>query len=484
MLGMAEHGRPILDFEIAMQQVLSSTKFSISYLSLLLFGLAIPRETVLGFVLALFLTVGNVATGVLGYAAPPAWREQLDGGRWIGFLIGFGLAAAWLRKSAIRTSSPPAGLRRFDGESDASAASGDDPRSTRPPPLRRDARDQREPEAEAARRTRHEGAKCVRAAIGRDPRATIVDLDRDLTGATLDANRDRALAMHACVIEEVSPRRAALAWDRRPRGRRRAPRHARHRRPPSAPHPRTKLAEIGEPAIEIAELEPRRREQLADQLVEHDDLALELVERAWIVGIARRIDQHAHVARARAQLVRDRGEELALIGDLLLYPAGHVVDRNRRACASRRRSDGGRDGVRACPHRYRARLDHEDQRPGQPPGDPTDAPHSTANTTTNCHHAGPPPRQAGSRHTRRRRARCRTTRRSGVASEPGATTGPTSCGRASARATSPSRRRSRETAGDARRAARDAPALLFPALCDDPRAGGGDASVVIIRRRS
>ena len=99
MLGMAEHGRPISDFEIAMQQVISSTKFSISYLSLLLFGLAIPRDTVLGFVLALFLTVGNVATGVLGYAAPPSWREQLDGGRWIGFLIGFGLAAAWLRKS-------------------------------------------------------------------------------------------------------------------------------------------------------------------------------------------------------------------------------------------------------------------------------------------------------------------------------------------------------------------------------------------------
>jgi len=99
MLGMAEHGRPISDFEIAMQQVISSTKFTLSYLSLLLFGLAIPRDTRLGIVLALFLTVGNVATGALGYAAPPAWREQLDGGRWIGFLIGFGLAAAWLHKS-------------------------------------------------------------------------------------------------------------------------------------------------------------------------------------------------------------------------------------------------------------------------------------------------------------------------------------------------------------------------------------------------
>ncbi len=97
LLSLAEAGRPIDDGAIAFQEVLSSTKFSISYLSLFLFGISIPRTTKLGWALCLFLTVGNLFTGVLGYAAPPAWRESLDGGRWVGFLLGFGLAFLWLR---------------------------------------------------------------------------------------------------------------------------------------------------------------------------------------------------------------------------------------------------------------------------------------------------------------------------------------------------------------------------------------------------
>ncbi len=97
-LAMAEHGTPIDDATIAFQQILSSTKFSISYLSLVLFGLAIPRTTRLGWALSLFLIIGTLATGVLGFAAPPAWHAQLDSGRWIGFLLGFVLAGAWLRQ--------------------------------------------------------------------------------------------------------------------------------------------------------------------------------------------------------------------------------------------------------------------------------------------------------------------------------------------------------------------------------------------------
>jgi len=38
-------------------------------------------------------------TGVLGFAAPPAWREGLDSGRWIGFLLGFALSFWWLRSA-------------------------------------------------------------------------------------------------------------------------------------------------------------------------------------------------------------------------------------------------------------------------------------------------------------------------------------------------------------------------------------------------
>jgi hypothetical protein len=99
LLGVAETGRPIEEGAIVFQQTLSATKFSLSYLALVLFGLAIPRDTALGLVLAVFLAVGTLAVGVLGYAAPPAWHDSLDGGRWVGFVLGFALAAAWLRVS-------------------------------------------------------------------------------------------------------------------------------------------------------------------------------------------------------------------------------------------------------------------------------------------------------------------------------------------------------------------------------------------------
>jgi hypothetical protein len=106
LLGVAEAGRPIDEGAIVFQQTLSATKFSLSYLALVLFGLAIPRDTALGLVLAVFLVVGTLATGVLGYAAPPSWRDQLDGGRWVGFLLGFALAAAWLRASPEPPETP------------------------------------------------------------------------------------------------------------------------------------------------------------------------------------------------------------------------------------------------------------------------------------------------------------------------------------------------------------------------------------------
>jgi hypothetical protein len=96
-LGMAEAGRPIDDSTIAWQQVISSTKFSLSYLSLVLFGLAIPRTTKLGLALSWFLVAGTLAMAVLGFAAPPAWQDSLDSTRWLGFLSGFALAALWLR---------------------------------------------------------------------------------------------------------------------------------------------------------------------------------------------------------------------------------------------------------------------------------------------------------------------------------------------------------------------------------------------------
>lgn len=93
LLAVAEANRPIDESSIVFQDVLSATKFSISYVALFLYGLAVPRTSRLAWALVFFLTVGTLFTAVVGYAIP----GSLDSGRWIGFLVGFGVAAAWLR---------------------------------------------------------------------------------------------------------------------------------------------------------------------------------------------------------------------------------------------------------------------------------------------------------------------------------------------------------------------------------------------------
>ena len=99
LLSLAENGRPIDDSAIVLQEMLSATKFTFSYLAFFLFGLAVPRTTRLGWVLAIFLTAGTLVTAVVGVASPPSLREAIDGGRWLGFLGGFVLVAIWLRRA-------------------------------------------------------------------------------------------------------------------------------------------------------------------------------------------------------------------------------------------------------------------------------------------------------------------------------------------------------------------------------------------------
>jgi hypothetical protein len=84
---------------LVFQSTLSSTKWSLSYLSLFMFGLAVPRTTRLGLVFSLFIGVGTLLSGVLGLALPPAQQASMESGRWIGFVVGFGLAIAWLLKA-------------------------------------------------------------------------------------------------------------------------------------------------------------------------------------------------------------------------------------------------------------------------------------------------------------------------------------------------------------------------------------------------
>jgi hypothetical protein len=106
-LAIAEQGQPIDGDAIVFQHVVSASKFTASYLSLFVYGLALPRTTKLDRALVAFLTIGTLVTAVLGYAAPAGMREQLDSGRWIGFLIGFSLVIAWLR-SAPEPQAPAA----------------------------------------------------------------------------------------------------------------------------------------------------------------------------------------------------------------------------------------------------------------------------------------------------------------------------------------------------------------------------------------
>jgi hypothetical protein len=113
LLAAAEQGRPASDGAIAFQQALSSTKFSVSYIGLFLFGLAIPRTSRLGWTLMLFLTAGTLVTAVAGYAAPAGAHTQVELGRLVGFLAGFALVGAWLRRAPDgdrppRPRTPPA----------------------------------------------------------------------------------------------------------------------------------------------------------------------------------------------------------------------------------------------------------------------------------------------------------------------------------------------------------------------------------------
>jgi hypothetical protein len=96
MLDAAEHGIAISPGQIGFQVVESASKFTLSYLALVMFGLAVPRDTKLGLALFLFLTVGTLISAVVGYALPPSSAASFDSGRWVGFFLGFGLAIAWL----------------------------------------------------------------------------------------------------------------------------------------------------------------------------------------------------------------------------------------------------------------------------------------------------------------------------------------------------------------------------------------------------
>jgi hypothetical protein len=106
MLESAEHQVLPAARSLTEQATLSMTKFSISYMALFMFGIAIPRTTKLGIALAVFLTFGTLLSAVIGYSLPPAHQATFESSRWIGFLAGFGLALAWLMKAPDVEATP------------------------------------------------------------------------------------------------------------------------------------------------------------------------------------------------------------------------------------------------------------------------------------------------------------------------------------------------------------------------------------------
>jgi hypothetical protein len=99
MLDAAEQGVLPSPGAIGFQVVESACKFSMSYLSLFMFGLAIPRDSRLGFVLAIYLTAGTLLSAIFAYSMTQSAMHTFDQWRWITFVAGFGLAIAWLLKS-------------------------------------------------------------------------------------------------------------------------------------------------------------------------------------------------------------------------------------------------------------------------------------------------------------------------------------------------------------------------------------------------
>jgi hypothetical protein len=98
MLDSAEHGITPSASAIAWQVAQSGVKFSVSFFALFAFGLAIPRTNLLGTGLALILTVGSLINAVIAYAVPVTTPLGIEVGRWVGFVVAFVLAIAWLRR--------------------------------------------------------------------------------------------------------------------------------------------------------------------------------------------------------------------------------------------------------------------------------------------------------------------------------------------------------------------------------------------------
>jgi hypothetical protein len=112
MTRTAAAGDAIDSATIRMQQVLSQTKFSLSYLALALIALGVPRTTMRERAFAWLLGIPLAILGVVQWSAP-SLENVLNVARWAGFVGGFVGALAVLRGRA-GAGHPTAGATATD----------------------------------------------------------------------------------------------------------------------------------------------------------------------------------------------------------------------------------------------------------------------------------------------------------------------------------------------------------------------------------
>lgn len=105
MLRGAVRDLPPSNAQIAFEHTLSQVKFHLGYLAEFLIGISLPRRTFAHKLLAALLTVGTLVQGAWLYAAPDAALTAGNYGRWIGFLVGFGLISRIARPGAAAAAT-------------------------------------------------------------------------------------------------------------------------------------------------------------------------------------------------------------------------------------------------------------------------------------------------------------------------------------------------------------------------------------------
>src|SRR5690606_10246889 len=283
-------------------------------------------------------------------ATTTAWRTRSSSARSTRLASTCRSTCSWASRRSTRCASPPSASSSTDREGHARAAArqvlgpggaavgGGDPL------------DQAEPEAErgpgggpprrgvalggalagrlfVARAAAVERLENARQVVLVEAGPAIVHLEHDRVLADRDAEPGGAAAVAAGVVEQVAERAPQQGRVPLERGVVVGDVEQVDRQAGALEGQRRQLAAGERPPVDRLEVEPRAGQELADQPIDLEHLALELgAQRRVAAALARAVEQDAHVAERGADLVGHRGEQLALVAHLPLDARRHVVD--------------------------------------------------------------------------------------------------------------------------------------------------------------